>query len=61
MTTSGWVLFERRIGRLRHFDAFAMLASLRADGNVTLPAADEDAFLSRLYAQRDVSTAGAPG
>ena len=29
MTTSGWVLFERSVGRLRHFDAFAMLASLR--------------------------------
>ncbi len=51
MTTSGWVLFERGVGRLRHFDAFSMLASLRAGGNVVLPAADEDAFLSRLYAQ----------
>ena len=30
VTSSGWVLFERSVGRLRHFDAFAMLASLRA-------------------------------
>ena len=60
VTTSGWVLFEHRVGRLRHFDAFAMLASLRADGNVTLPAADEEAFLARLYAQRTLPRLALP-
>jgi hypothetical protein len=51
MTSAGWVLFERSVGRLRHFDAFSMLATLRADGKLALPAGDEDAFLARLYAQ----------
>jgi hypothetical protein len=60
VTTSGWVLFEHRVGRLRHFDAFAMLTSLRADGNVTLPAADEEAFLARLYAQRTLPRLALP-
>ena len=60
VTTSGWVLFERSVGRLRHFDAFAMLASLRADGKVTLPAADEEAFLARLYAQRTLPRLALP-
>ena len=52
VTNAGWVLFERSVGRLRHFDAFAMLASLRGSEKITLPAADEEAFLTRLYAQR---------
>jgi hypothetical protein len=51
VTSSGWVVFDGHIGRLRHFDAFAMLASLRGDGKITLPAAEEEAFLARLYAQ----------
>ncbi len=51
MTSAGWVLFEGSVGRLRHFDAFSMLATLRADGKLALPAGDEDAFLARLYAQ----------
>jgi hypothetical protein len=51
VTSAGWVLFERSVCRLRHFDAFAMLASLRVDGKLALPAADEDAFLARLYGQ----------
>ena len=51
MTAAGWVLFEGSVGRLRHFDAFSMLATLRADGKLALPAGDEDTFLARLYAQ----------
>ena len=51
VTSSGWVVFATRVGRLRHFDAFAMLASLRAEGKVNLPPGDEEAFLARLYAQ----------
>ena len=60
VTTSGWVLFERSVGRLRHFDAFAMLASLRGSGKITLPAADEEAFLARLYAQRTLPRLALP-
>ena len=61
ITTSGWVLFERSVGRLRHFDAFAMLASLRGSGKVTLPTADEEAFLARLYAQPTLPRLALPG
>ena len=60
VTNAGWVLFERSVGRLRHFDAFAMLASLRGSEKITLPAADEEAFLTRLYAQRTLPRLALP-
>jgi superfamily II DNA or RNA helicase len=60
VTSSGWVLFDGRVGRLRHFDAFAMLASLRGGSKLALPAADEEAFLARLYAQRTLPRLALP-
>jgi superfamily II DNA or RNA helicase len=60
VTNAGWVLFEHSVGRLRHFDAFAMLASLRGSEKITLPAADEEAFLTRLYAQRTLPRLALP-
>ncbi|HEY4186737.1 MAG TPA: DEAD/DEAH box helicase [Polyangia bacterium] len=50
VTSSGWVIFADRIGQLRHFGAFTLLASLRKEPVVAIAAADERPFLQSLYA-----------
>jgi hypothetical protein len=46
---SGWLVFEKSVGRVRHFGAFGILGSLRGQPPVTLPASEEGPFLERLY------------
>jgi hypothetical protein len=49
VTASGWLVFERSVGRVRHFGAFGILGSLRGHPAVTLPASEEGPFLESLY------------
>jgi len=49
VTASGWLVFEKSVGRLRHFGAFGILGSLRGRPTVALPASEEGPFLESLY------------
>jgi SNF2-related domain/Helicase conserved C-terminal domain/SWIM zinc finger len=49
VTMSGWLVFDKSVGRVRHFGAFGILGSLRAQPAVTLPTSEEGPFLESLY------------
>jgi superfamily II DNA or RNA helicase len=49
LTDSGWAIFAGRVARLRHFEAYTLLSTLRGRPHVALPADQERAFVSSLF------------
>ena len=54
VTAEGWVVFQGRVGRLRHFGAFGLIILLRKTQAIAVPTGEERAFLAELLAQPGV-------